>query len=141
MASLPVALRLLSKTVNKEIMTVLGSSGFDEQEALRCVFLWEHATQSSFGRQRGQCNRYVREFTGYRGTNGSPPLFIKNVFSHPRSRIRTPRWRNASSIGAIQGSTHFLVSSYDVKCCSDRRCAIYRNKWSSEEAMSGEYSG
>lgn len=33
----------------------------------------------------------------------------------------------------------FLVSSNDVKSCSDRLCAIDRSKWPSKGLMSGEY--
>jgi len=52
----------------------------------------------------------------------------------------------SSSFEAIlnpQSSIQFLVSSYDVKCCSDRPCVIDRKKWRrySEGAMSGEYGG
>ena len=85
-----------------------------------------------------------------RSINKFPPFFIKNwafivkeqylmfylkyclslatTFSHLSGRIRIPHRKNASSFEAIHESTQFLVSSYDVKCCSDRPCAIDRNR-------------
>ena len=43
------------------------------------------------------------------------------------------------SFEAIQSSIQFLVSSYDVKCCSDRRHRL--EQVVIEGAMSGEYGG
>ncbi|KAK1333432.1 hypothetical protein QTO34_005816 [Cnephaeus nilssonii] len=44
-------------------------------------------------------------------------------------------------IRANHSETQFSTSLYVLKCCSESACAIDRNKWSSEGARSGEYSG
>ena len=91
-----------------------------------------------------------RMISDIRSINKFPPFLIKNwafivkerymmfyskycpllatTFFYLSGSIRIPRQKNASSFEAIHESTQFLVSSYDVKCCSDRPYAIDRNE-------------
>ena len=66
---------------------------------------------------------------------------LATTFSHLSDSIRIPRRKNASYFEAIHESTQFLVSSYDVKYCSDRPRAIDRNKKKSVGTMSGNHGG
>ena len=65
--------------------------------------------------------RYIMFYSKY------CPSVATTFFQHSGS-IRIPRRKNASSFEVIHESTQFLVSSYDMKCCSDRQYAIVRNK-------------
>lgn len=45
---------------------------------------------------------------------------LGTTFSHVSDSIRIPIWKNASSLDAIHEIIEFLISSYDVKCFSDK---------------------
>jgi len=52
---------------------------------------------------------------------------LATTFSHLFGSIWIPHRKNASSFEAIQSSIQFLVSSYDVMCCSDHASSIRTN--------------
>ena len=63
------------------------------------------------------------------------------TFSHRLGKSRMPSAKKVLSCEARKSSTYFCTSSNVLYRTSDNSFCIFRNKWKSVGAMSGEYTG